>query len=387
MSRRPLLIKRQLVNAIEFLVAVTLCQFLIGSLVVHGYLLARMRFWITQRWLKESSSAPAVSIASPRLARFKTASAVRNTDGKPLLPHWKDNYLIHGATAFVGISLWTAPGVLFMALGWFAGWQVSFHKMYEYSAAGVGLVALGMSLFAVALFSIPIALVRFSLNPSFRELFRLRAIRAIIRARPLGAIGIAFTHLIAAFPFLILVYLAPNFTGQYWDGDMQSGQAMVRQYHWVASLALYPILVALKRHTATVAARGTLAALRTGRLQLEELSPFERATLNAFDLDARAPQFARSPLARIPLWITRAPIRRTLTFLLGFIFAFTLVIGQFFRYSEYRSWAIHPFIHTPWFYYPGASDPVGKDFRPLEKSSVFMDGILDPTSNRPISEE
>lgn len=400
MDRTHNIYTRALGRALEFLIAVTLCQSLIGSLVVSGFLLSRMRFWIAKRWRQESPLSALLSTeeherlrqstsilaASPRLLRFKTRPS-KTADGSPnSRQRWNDNFLVHGATALVGVSIWTAPGVLFMALGWFAGWQVSFHKMYEYSAAGISLSALGMCLFAIALFSIPIALARFSLNPSFVELFRLRPIRAIVRAKPLGTIGIALAHLLAALPLLILVYVAPNFVGQHWDGDIESGKALVRQYHWLASLALFPILVALKRYTANVTARGTLAALRSGKLTLEDLSLDERATLETLGFEFPSPQVSQSPLAqcgRFTLWLSRASVRRTLTFLLWLLFALTLVVGQFFRYSEYRSWAIHPFFHTPWLYYPGADDPVGKDFRPLEKSSVFIDGILDPAPTQP----
>ena len=70
--------------------------------------------------------------------------------------------------------------------------------------------------------------------------------------------------------------------------------------------------------------------------------------------------------------------RRCLTFLLWMGFAFSLLISQFFRYTELRGWAVHPLVHSPWFSYGGASDADGADYRALETSQFFIDEMPEP---------
>ena len=345
-----------------YLLAVTACQFLVGAFWTQGRVLRRAQ----QRALRTiGGNSPSEGAAS---------------QGPKFGAQWKKDWTL-GLRIWVGTTLLTAPGLLLMWAGWYAGWQVSFHKMYEYSAVGVGLFALGMTLFATAMFSVPVASARAGVTQQLRTFFEFRTNHRIVQGARFAQIGLASAYALAAIPLWFLVVALPLGLGNGWEGDFVSGQEFVPLYHWLATLILYPIYGWLRHVAARAYSQGLRNAVRQGRLDPSDLETREVEWLE------RARLANALPRVEIPKWrraIGRTLVfiggggRRLVTFFLWVALAFGLLVSQFFRYTEFRGWAVHPLVHAPWFSYGGASSADGADYRALEKSQFFIDGIDNP---------
>ena len=103
-------------RAFEFLIAITLCQTLIGALIVSGYLIAKTRFWILRRWRWESARSdrstrdnvegenPLPPRVEPRLLSLKKRSDASDISTSDSRSFWKNNYLFEGIQALIGVD-------------------------------------------------------------------------------------------------------------------------------------------------------------------------------------------------------------------------------------------------------------------------------------------
>ena len=265
-----------------------------------------------------------------------------------------------GAALLVNTYLVLGLPCLLMATWWYAGWQVSFNKAYEYFSLGALFSLLGVLLFVAGMFYVPMAQARQAVAGEWRAFWQFSLVRRVIRRRWFGCLLLAAGYALAGlWVLLVLAFpMAPQV--QDWFGTVppEKLDATIRGYYLIGAAGVFPLLVALRWAAARLYASGMAQMLAVGQVRPEELSPSERHAFPAELINGPAAAAEWSRRDAVLSWMVSAPFRLTcgtLAALTWFAFVTEIYVAQFFVYRGPRVWLSHPLVQLPWTDYTPSS--------------------------------
>lgn len=293
-----------------------------------------------------------------------------------------------GLQSLSNVWVLTLPGCVLWAAGWWGGWQNSFHKGYEHFAVGPTVSWLGILVFVVAMFYVPMATARQASTGRWQAFWEARTIWTLTKASWLPSTWVAVLYAganvvamgLKSWPqFLPQARMAalarqgaeptgafrPGVEGVDWSA-LTEAQALplLNQHFLVSALVVFAILVMLKRAVAWLYSGAVLRAVQTGALGEEQLADGEWRllhTLGALEVRERP---RRAFVIRSVAWagtkVGRAACG-SVSFLAWLIFVGAIYVSEFLAYHPLVGWLNQPLVQLPWFRYVPATleDPSG----------------------------
>lgn len=303
---------------------------------------------------------------------------------------WKSgcSLMVSGFRNWIGVFTWTLPGLLLMWFAWYAGWQVSFHKMYEYSGVGAGLGLAGLVLLTITLPMVLMAMARFAVTQDWKVFFQARRNWRWVRRAGLRNISIACLFVLASFPAGInyfVFYFWPDIVQIPADATPEKLHQIVNRFYFMSSLlVLMPAWLltryGLGRHYYAPTITRWLARNRVSAddLHAGEIAWLQRAGWPAQRLlDNYQPPPLKGFWNQIRKFFrTVIPVASILmTGLLWLAFSFLIMVAQFGRYSGLEGWFNHPMIHNPHYHFKPNTNPAPSDAVLLNSNPAFTDPV------------
>lgn len=321
---------RFLLSPLRFLFAVVAAQNVLGSILLLGYLYQTMR-------------VEAVSVLSGR-ARGPVNWLAAAEPGQRGMRRWTDSLTGHvrtGIQATFGLALLALPPGALMAFSWYAGWNNSFNKGYEFAAVGPLAGIAGVILATITLAWLPIAQARNAATGDWRCLVAWRTnltlMRAtIVRALPLAVAGTIFALLLLfTRGFLAFAPQIPPLANV-----MDHPGVFLTRWFFFLGIPLTAMLFLLKTRAARLYARALQTCYQRALLNDNDLLPIERTWL-ALQPQTRLlhPLSRWTWLALLPLCITWWPVIAL------------LYVQQFVNNVGTWGWIDHPLLWLPWLGY------------------------------------
>lgn len=265
-----------------------------------------------------------------------------------------------GIQAAFNTSVVLLPGGLLWAFAWYAGWQNSFNKGYENAVIGPSTFALGVLLFAGAMFYLPMAQARQASTGDWREFYRFKLVWKVARRGWIAAFALAVLALVLAFPMGVFRALPLGFPGM--DASLldlsSTGQLRwIRRYYLLTALYGVPAFVLFRLMAARVYAGAICGAVQSGAISEEDLADGEWETLHRLALlrPPPTPAPARPLLVKVLAWLATRTGRITsavATFVVWLLFVFNLMTTEFLHFHVGgRGWWNQPLLQLPWFDY------------------------------------
>jgi hypothetical protein len=321
-------------------------------------------------WLPPGPDAP----AAPRfflregLHRF-SRTLERPTDGRPPLHLTQIRRFLVTPVHSLLLNFWigvqtlfctflvVGPGLLLMLFGWEFGWLNSFNKGYEQAGVGPVTSLLGIALFIMAMFYVPLAQIHLAVAGRARAFFDVRLVRRLTRARPLGCLFLAVGMTALCLLLEILKTAAsaiPSDPGEdAGPADYRAILERLRNYYLVCSLVMFVGLVLTRVYAARLYRSALRAALQNGTLTRADLPPELQMwlhRLNVVPSAAEQPEglerFLREWLGRSWRFAVGAALALT-----WFLFAGWTYVGEFFNYHPVIGFLNRPQILLPTFDY------------------------------------
>jgi hypothetical protein len=281
--------------------------------------------------------------------------ALRRT-GRALTVPWH-SFWLNFKTGLAGVFctyLLTGWGCLLMVFGWEFGWFNSINRWYEQYLIGPGSFLLGMLLFILAMFYVPMAQAHQAATGQARAFFEFRFVRRLVRARLTAYVGLALLTGVASWALTIVVLATQNehFLGNDRSISPQEGLEIFRLYLFGFTLLLLFPLYLLQRYVAAVIYRSAvLKALRKGTITRADLNPVLAGWLEKLDLKV-VPRLESAGLGWYARLTTRFAYRRvlfTVLFVVWMLFAVRAVGHHFFRAHPVVGFLNLPMIQLPCF--------------------------------------
>ncbi len=280
-------------------VGTILCQFALGALLAVGWTRERVRRSVLVRWGgADRSSAGSFEAADPTAEASTNPILVPSTDvgGRPASPLRLARRVLHlmgqGASSWSATWLLLAPAQILWAFSWYAGWHVSFAKVYEQSDIGLLTAGAGTFLFLLTAPLVVLAQARHAVTDSWRTAVELPVLWRLLAERPWSSTVLALGYGLATVPLTVLI-VAPLFFGQNLEGSVaELRQIAARYWFWVTALG-WPLYFGLHLAAGRLYGCALRSAALAGRLPRSLLHPTERRLL-----DRRSPCRAPSALLR-----------------------------------------------------------------------------------------
>jgi hypothetical protein len=382
-AHAPSWLYRVLVFPLKFAWGMLFCQSIVGSLLVIGwsYRLAQrsiLKYWWSRSPRRQQGETLAEFFAADERTRphrhwpnwfFQQnfRDAIRRSPGlslgqyvvsllqAPVHSLWINFWV--GVRAILNTWVLTLPAGLFWWFGWYDGWNNSFNKGYEQAVVGPLISLIGIALFIVAMFYLPLAQARQAATGEWRSFYQFRLVRSIIRQRWLSCVGLALLYSLCALPLNILKTF-PTFSPvsnpvQEGLSDAEAMHFLRRLFFWSAVWML-PAYVMLRLVAARLYASGLLALVQTGRVPLTDLAANERAALDRLGLTTVQPLAERPAFMRFIAWSgTRVGriVAGTALAWIWFTFVAQIYIAEFLNYHAALGWINQPLVQLPWFHY------------------------------------
>jgi hypothetical protein len=258
--------RRSVTNIIRYLVAVLALLNPLTAVVLLGYVYRRQEALLVSLYGDSAYEAPSWFRSSGEMPQASFAQ--RNFGGL-----W-DN-LKTGFSGTLALGVIVLPVSLLMAVSWYAGWNNSFNKGYEYAPVGPLLGIAGVVLGMITMSYLTIAQARHAYTGDWHSVFALRANLAMVSAQPLwfpllpvlGGVAAGVLLLCRGFP--VFAFNVPAFH----DFDNASGFLIRWSFFW--GLIFVPVYFAMKSVAARLYARSVGQAIYKGNLTLADLYPAE----------------------------------------------------------------------------------------------------------------
>ncbi|MDP8243256.1 MAG: hypothetical protein P9L94_04180 [Candidatus Hinthialibacter antarcticus] len=260
-----------------------------------------------------------------------------------------------GFQAIVNIWIFTLPACILWLYAWHAGWNNSFHKVYEQAFVGPVTGILGILLFIAAMFYVPMAHTRQAATGQWRSFFEFGLVWRIIRERWLSAIGLAILFSLFSLP-LSIMKMAPVFMMQ-GDSNLATMSDMellgfLRGYYLFVGLLGFIAYVLLRVVTARIYAKGVLRCVEKGTIKIEQLSSVERRVMSCLDVKPEPAKEPRHVVVRAGAWTGRRVMGVTgfaVLVVIWFSFVAQIFVSEFFNYHPFRAWMNQPLVQLPWY--------------------------------------
>lgn len=293
------------------------------------------------------------------------------------------NWFVMGLHNWFGSIAWTLPGLGMLWAGWYAGWNISFHKVYEYSSIGFLTTLVGW-IWLIA--TIPIVLVgmgRYAISKDWKVFFQARRNWRWIRRAGTRNIFLALVFVITSLPIGVNYFLF-YFLGSGLELTEETPLFKIKgilflYYFLTTLLMLMPVWVITRFYIGYFYFGPTVFRwLRLHRVAPNELTqkeinyfqqlgmPVEECLKNFKDKDNLG-FWAKGITPKYRLLTVSA------TCILWAIFALLINLAQFGRYSGFEGWFNHPMLHNPHYYYAPNLNPGGHDFRMMETNPAYSD--------------
>jgi hypothetical protein len=381
---------------LKLLVGGALTQTVFGAIVVFGWLQRWTQRSAFRAWWGQSASGEARAgavLRDPLLREHVHAPnwvlaqnfGTHLCEGRGWMGGWlgslRENLRlgVQGAANTLVLSL---PGSVLMSLGWWGGWQNSFHKGYEQFHVGPAVFITGMLLFLAAVFYVPMALARQAVTGRWRAFWEWRTVWRVIRHAWIGCAALALLFAVFNLGAVILKtwpYFLPQMkhaqrmksgavpsspeAGAFqlrlgdidWNNLSEAEALMILNRHFLVSgLICFVSLLVLRMVAGRVYAGAMLRAVQSGTVGEEQLGEREWRLLHCLDLLKVRPAPERPMVVRIAAWAAG----RTARFLCGgavlvFWFAFLaeVIVSEFFSRHPIIGFLNHPLLQLPWFRY------------------------------------
>ncbi len=392
--RRHSWVRRLFTVPFKLAMGALLTQFLLGAVLVFGWLQQWVRRSAIRAWWRSSPTRNREAFEDfaarePMFREMRFAPnwilGSRGADGRRTAPSWWRNARL-GMEGLVNVLILTLPGCGLMLLGWWGGWQNSFHKGYEEAFVGPVVSWLGILSFIVAMLYVPLASARQAVTGRWRAFWQGRVVAVLLRAAwmecallaalaaalNVGAMGLkSWPYFLPQVEFeqrvrLLLrsgldrstaleqaVAAEPKDPGhpEFTDDD---ARRVLRRHYLASGFYLFGALVLLRGITARVYARAVLRAVRKGSLAEDQLGGDEWRILHTLQ-HLQPPSQPRHGLSRRAL--TWAALRTwrliaasiALAGWLGFVAS--VYVSEFFNHHPVIGWLNQPLVQIPWFRY------------------------------------
>ena len=172
---------------------------------------------------------------------------------------------------------------LLMAVWWYAGWQVSFNKAYEYFANGALFSLTGGLLLIVVMFYVPMAQARQAVAGEARRFWQFGLVRRVIRRRWLlcTLLALGYSAAGAVVMILISIPMSPGLQDYFNSLPADRLKLYLHAYYLSAALFIFPAYVVLRWFAARIYASAIGHMLSTGEVRADELAPSERLAFPA----------------------------------------------------------------------------------------------------------
>lgn len=242
---------------------------------------------------------------------------------------------------------------LLMATWWYAGWQVSFNKAYEYFSLGALFSLLGVVLFVAGMFYVPMAQARQAVAGEWRAFWQFSLVRRVIRRRWFGCLILAFGYVVAGLWVMgVLAFpMAPQVQDWFNEVPLERLDATIRGYYLIGAAGVFPLLVILRWGAARLYSSGMAQMLAVGQVRPDELTAAERQAFPAEQINGPAVVAEWSRRDAVWSWMVSAPFRLTCGTLAAaawLAFVAEIYVAQFFVYRGPRVWLSHPLVQLPW---------------------------------------
>ncbi len=368
----------------KYVVAVALCQLFFGSILVVGWTYRLMQRTALKTWWKKSQLRRDGESFGEFLAKSPSFGQLRHwpnwilgqhpVTGPASNPGW--SAVLFGSlwlNGKVGIQalfntwLLTIPACVLWLFAWYAGWNNSFNKGYEQATTGPLIGSLGVLLFIVAMFYLPLAQARQATTGSYTSFFEFRFIWRLVRNRWAGSLKLAVLYSLLSLPVMILK-TAPAFFPQINPALEDATDTEVLQilnWYYLASAAfVFASFLLLKLSATRTYASALLSSVSRGRVDPSDLHPVERTALAELGLMTVPQRAQRHLIVRTMTGSGRLFKGMTVglaTAVVWFVFVSQIFVSEFFNYHPIDSqgyfmggWLNQPLVQLPWFNYtPG----------------------------------
>ena len=318
----------------KYLFGVLLCQSALTAVIALGWTLRVMQRSTLITWMGKEQ-LPESHIRWPNWLRGQR-TFFRNIQ--------------QGFTGILNVWVLTLPGCMLWWFSWFAGWNNSFHKGYELAWVGPVTGLIGIALFILAMFYLPMAQARQAVTGEWKRFYEYRTVRKIIRRQWFPCFCLAALYALLNVPIMLLK-TGPFFFAQGNPGladlTLLEAKKWLGDYYFAASLIVFPLFILLRVIAARIYARGVQTLYQEKKLVDHELSDFERNVLEKLQLPIKqSPHVVLSTAAHIARVATGAAMAAV-----WFIFAAQIYVAQFLLYHPGQGWINQPAVHLPWFKY------------------------------------
>lgn len=285
------------------------------------------------------------------LGREAGADLRRGRLHRVVLGVWENARL--GVLTLINTYLLLGLPCLLMATWWYAGWQVSFNKAYEYFSNGALVSVVAILLYAGVMFYLPMAQARQAVAGEWRAFWQFGLIRRIIRRRWMACLLLALGYVAAGAGVMAILALPMAADLQDWFNALPPDRLdpMIRGYFLLGAGFIFPAVVGLRWWAARIYASAVSQMLTTGEVRAEELSAVERLAFPAELINAPAAAAEWTGRDAVRSWMLSAPFRLacgTLVFAVWVVFVAQIYLSQFFVYRGPRVWMSHPLVQLPW---------------------------------------
>lgn len=358
-------LRMKVVGGIRLFFGTLMCQLVPGAVLVAGWSVRMMENVTRQRWQRHIDPEPPAAPILPNWfmaqdARQRWEQMWQEKRTRLLYPPWLFRQLFgsfwlnlkRGVLVLLNTWILTLPGMSLWVFSWFAGWNNSFYKGYEYAYVGPVTGVLGILLFMLAMLFVPMAIARQASTGEWKRFYDFRVINLLIAEKPLSyfALGAAYSLFSLVVSILIAMRMfLPNILGDSMPQTAVEQLEFISNFsYWIGVPGLVFYLV-LRWWAARIYAMSVVRSLERGRLNTEDLGEQERMMLKPW-LETLQPQ-PSTGWVRSGRYILGWGGALAVLLFVWFTFSAQIYVRQFFIYDSVRGWVNQPMVHMPWFDY------------------------------------
>ncbi|MEM7364897.1 MAG: hypothetical protein AAF525_12810 [Pseudomonadota bacterium] len=275
----------------------------------------------------------------------QAAHLVRNPDNAKVLARWFGslwtNFKTGIHTAFASAML-VLPSAVLMLTSWYAGWNNSFNKGYEYAFVGPVTGLAGLFLAMLTMTYLPVAQARFATTRQWRDLYDWHTNLQIIVCHPFRLFVHAFLGAMIG-GILLFARGMPTFFGGNIAPDANPA-GLLTFWFLIIGLVFVPLYLVFKDTSAKSYHSGLTRALTKRFLNVDDLHPDEQLLSHRTPLDGanEGEGLRYRPLSRIRVFFTLL-----VAAILWFPAFAMLYMQQFLNYLGAWGWLNYPLVWVP----------------------------------------
>lgn len=262
-----------------------------------------------------------------------------------------------GLQGLFNIAVLTILPALLWQFGWYSGWDNSFNKGYEQHDIGILISLIGIAIFIVVMFYLPMAQARQAITGEWRSFYQFRIVWAVVRTRSISCLILAALYGLVSLPvtfFKMLPLFLENINPAILEMSDPELFAYMNGYFLRAGIVFFLGYWLVHAFAARIYAKGLIEAVAREKVSIDDLSSWELNALVRLSLVRNDASNQRHIVIRIVDTVTK-PARKfgivTATVLLWFGFVAQIYVSEFLVYHPKRGMLNQPLIQLPWYNY------------------------------------